>query len=288
MKHRKHDVFISYRRDGGFETARYIYDNLVRDGYTATFDIDTLRNGRFDDALLARIDECTDFVIILNRGCFDRTIDPDFPRENDWMRRELSHALAKKKNIIPIMIRGFEGFPGNLPDDVKDIQWMNGPKYEQEYVDAFYERLKSKFLRCHPDEGKISCEASRHSDEKNDVGWVRDVFSAVRGAFCKYAVFTGRSKRGEFWYFALFYMAVLFTLEGVFGSGFAEDGEDDISTVSAMFTLVMFCPALAVTVRRLHDIGKSGKLAILAIVPFAQFYLFYLLALPSAQDSQHN
>ena len=107
----KHDIFISYRRNGGFEAAHYLFHQLEKDGYDVTFDIDALRSGRFDEALLSRIDECTDFIVVLSRGCFDRSMDPDFPPENDWLRRELAHALAQRKNVIPIMLGGFTSFP---------------------------------------------------------------------------------------------------------------------------------------------------------------------------------
>lgn len=144
----KHDIFISYRRDGGFETARYLYDHLTWDGYRVTFDLDSLRAGRFDDALLERIDECTDFVIVLNKGCLDRTLNPNFPRENDWMRRELGYAIKKKKNVIPILLGGFE-FPAALPEDIDEVRFINAPPYSREYIDSFYEKLKV-FLRTSP------------------------------------------------------------------------------------------------------------------------------------------
>ena len=51
-----YDIFISYRRRGGFETAKHLYDLLTKDGYRVSFDIDTLRNGDFDTELLRRID----------------------------------------------------------------------------------------------------------------------------------------------------------------------------------------------------------------------------------------
>ena len=62
----KYDIFISYRRIGGFETAKHLYDLLRSDGYKVSFDIDTLRNGDFDVALLKRVEECTDFILIEN------------------------------------------------------------------------------------------------------------------------------------------------------------------------------------------------------------------------------
>lgn len=52
---KKYDIFISYRREGGYDTAKHLNDLLVRDGYKVSFDIDTLRSGDFDAQLLDRI-----------------------------------------------------------------------------------------------------------------------------------------------------------------------------------------------------------------------------------------
>ena len=53
----KYDIFISYRRKGGYETAKHLYDLFSKDGYRVSFDLDTLRNGDFDQALQKRIDQ---------------------------------------------------------------------------------------------------------------------------------------------------------------------------------------------------------------------------------------
>ena len=145
-----YDIFISYRRKGGHETAKHIYDLLLHDGYSVSFDIDTLRNGLWTTELEARISECKDFIIILNKGVFDRTLDESVSFEDDWLRRELARAISLKKNIIPVMLSDFEGFPKNLPEDVKLISKINSPKYDGYYFDAFYDRLKSKFLISKP------------------------------------------------------------------------------------------------------------------------------------------
>ena len=145
MSDKPRDIFISYRRDGGFETAHYLYEHLTRDGYGVTFDLDTLRSGRFDEALLSRIDECTDFIVVLSKGCFDRTLDPSFPPENDWLRRELAYAIQTKKNVIPVLLSGF-AFPPKLPRDIDSVRLMTGPTHSMEYIDAFYGKLK-QFLK---------------------------------------------------------------------------------------------------------------------------------------------
>lgn len=145
-KKMKRDIFISYRRQGGYETAKHLYDLLSRDGYAVSFDIDTLRNGDFDTELLKRIDECTDFIVILNRGAFDRCIDATLNPTTDWLRNELAYALKQNKNVIPVMLNGFTVFPDNLPEDIARVQRRNGPKYDQYYFDDFYSKLKSTFL----------------------------------------------------------------------------------------------------------------------------------------------
>ena len=146
----KYDVFISYRREGGYDTAKHLNDLLVRDGYKVSFDIDTLRSGNFDTQLLERIDQCTDFILIVDQHAFDRTLDPKFNPKNDWMRHELAHALKKNKNIVPVFLSGTNGFPNNLPSDIAGISMKNGPEYNRYHFNAFYEDLKKRFLKSRP------------------------------------------------------------------------------------------------------------------------------------------
>ena len=150
-----YDIFLSYRRDGGFATANHINDLLVRDGYTVTFDIDTLREGDFDKELLKRIDQCTDFILIVDRNAFDRTLDPKFDKNKDWLRMELAYALKLRKNVIPILLSGVNEFPTNLPTDISDVTTKNGPEYNKSYFDEFYKTLK-EFLHCVPRNQKVN------------------------------------------------------------------------------------------------------------------------------------
>ena len=144
-----YDIFISYRRDGGFETAKHLNDLLVHDGYTVSFDIDTLREGDFDETLLKRIDVCVDFIVIIDKHTFDRTLNPAFDTKNDWLRIELAYALKLRKNIVPILLSGVDHFPINLPEDIAEVTTKNGPIYNRYYFDEFYKRLKT-FLHCFP------------------------------------------------------------------------------------------------------------------------------------------
>jgi hypothetical protein len=146
-KKMKYDIFISYRREGGYDVAKHLYDLLTRDGYKVSFDMDTLRNGDFDTQLLTRVEQCKDFILIVDEHAFDRTIDPTFDPNNDWLRQELIHALKYNKNIIPVFLPPITGFPPGLPDDVVKVTLKNGPKYDRYYFNDFYSKLKSTFLQ---------------------------------------------------------------------------------------------------------------------------------------------
>ena len=86
-------------------------------------------------------------------------------------------------------------------------------------------------------------------------------------ALKKYAEFSGRARRSEYWYFALFnmiFMIVAIGLDNLLGTtiysapyGFFYFG----------LALVMLIPGLAVFVRRMHDIGKSGWWYFIALIP---------------------
>ena len=77
----------------------------------------------------------------------------------------------------------------------------------------------------------------------------------------KYAVFSGRARRKEYWMFFLFNVIILFVLglvEGLAGSP---------GIVSMLYSLGVLIPGIAVTVRRLHDTDRSGWWLLIGLVP---------------------
>lgn len=113
-------VFISYRRDGGSELARLLFEALTRRGYVTFFDVETLRSGPFDAALYRRIEDAVDVVVVLPPNSLERCRN-----EGDWFRLEIAHALSRKKNVIPVLMPGFV-WPEELPDDITALRQMNG------------------------------------------------------------------------------------------------------------------------------------------------------------------
>ena len=78
---------------------------------------------------------------------------------------------------------------------------------------------------------------------------------AVKTCLKKYADFQGRASRSEYWWFFLFSLLVGVILNIL---GYALISEEAGQVMGAVANLIFFIPTLAVTVRRLHDNGRSG------------------------------
>lgn len=81
------------------------------------------------------------------------------------------------------------------------------------------------------------------------------------GALKKYADFSGRARRTEFWMYVLFYMifvVVLAVIEAVIGLP---------GILTVIYTLGLLVPTISVTVRRLHDTDRSGWWILIGLVP---------------------
>jgi len=131
-------IFISYRRDGGDTTAKLICETLKNKGFSVFYDFDTLKGGFFDERILTAIEECNDVVLVLPPHALDRCVN-----EDDWVRREISHALEHGKRIIPVMLKDF-AFPKNMPSDIAEIARYNGVLFMMEYFDAAIGKIIEK------------------------------------------------------------------------------------------------------------------------------------------------
>ena len=87
---------------------------------------------------------------------------------------------------------------------------------------------------------------------------------AVSSVLGKYATFAGRACRSEFWYWTLFTIIVSIILSFVDAGLFASN---QYGVLGLIFSLAVFIPGLAVTVRRLHDINRSGWWILIILIP---------------------
>lgn len=132
----QYQIFISYRRDGGDALAGRLADRFTALGYKVFYDVESMRSGAFNTQILDALAQCNDVLLVLPPNALDRCVNPD-----DWVRQELAFALQHDKNIIPIMMRGFE-FPEKLPADIDRIRYMEGVSASSEYFDACIKRLE--------------------------------------------------------------------------------------------------------------------------------------------------
>lgn len=84
----------------------------------------------------------------------------------------------------------------------------------------------------------------------------------------KYADFSGRSRRKEYWYFTLFHTIVLAVLSLIDSATGTLNPQIGLGLLSGIYGLAALLPSLAVTVRRLHDLGQSGLWCLVLLIPF--------------------
>ena len=106
-----------------------------------------------------------------------------------------------------------------------------------------------------------------------------------------YATFSGRARRSEYWYFTLFnflFLLLAVLLDNILGIGFNEGAGPDIGPFYLIYILAIFIPGLAVTVRRLHDVGKSGWFYLILLIPFIGVIWFFILTLTDSQPGENQ
>jgi uncharacterized membrane protein YhaH (DUF805 family) len=95
----------------------------------------------------------------------------------------------------------------------------------------------------------------------------------------KYAVFSGRARRKEYWYFVLIHHTIIMILDSI--------GKDlnPVAILVGIYGLAVMIPYLAVAVRRLHDTDHSGWWLFIALIPFIGFIILLIFLV---RDSDPN
>ena len=111
------------------------------------------------------------------------------------------------------------------------------------------------------------------------------------GALKKYSVFEGRAQRKEYWFFVLFYMIFGFVLtfvDSFLGTAYYVDGNAVVGLLSTPYGLAMLVPAIAVTARRLHDIGRSGWWILFGLIPLIGTIVLLVFMVLDSQDGENR
>lgn len=125
--------------------------------------------------------------------------------------------------------------------------------------------------------------------------------ASVRRFFKKYATFSGRASRSEYWWWTLVSVGVSIIVNIIIGAGAsATPASSSLGSTPApgpgaivgyvllvIWALATIVPSLALTVRRLHDVNLSGWLVLLGLVPFlGALALLVFMILPSNPAGQ--
>lgn len=139
-----YDIFISYRRDGGLDFARSIAYYLRIEGFQCFFDQRELKTGQFNQQIYEAIENSKYFLSVLTPGALDRCANPD-----DWVRKEIEHAIQKGVQIIPVAVRGERlAFPESLPQSLAMLKTAQASfidretDFEETIVKMLREQLK--------------------------------------------------------------------------------------------------------------------------------------------------
>jgi uncharacterized membrane protein YhaH (DUF805 family) len=97
---------------------------------------------------------------------------------------------------------------------------------------------------------------------------------AIQAVFKKYAVFSGRSRRSEYWYWTLFTLIASIAASIIDTTAFGSNSYGPLGIILSLATLI---PSLAVGIRRLHDVDRSGwwiliDFTIIGIIPLIYWY----------------
>jgi len=104
----------------------------------------------------------------------------------------------------------------------------------------------------------------------------------------KYAVFAGRARRKEYWYFLLFNILaslLLGFIDGVTGMFSPEAG---MGLLGGLYTLAVLIPGIAVSVRRLHDTNHSGWWLFIALVPIIGSIVLIVFMVRDSQQAEND
>ena len=99
----------------------------------------------------------------------------------------------------------------------------------------------------------------------------------------KYAVFNGRARRKEYWYFVLFNIIISIVLTGIDGVTGSLSAQTGMGLLSGIYSLAILIPSIAVSVRRLHDTDRSGWWLLIVLVPLIGAIVLLVFAV---QDSK--
>jgi tetratricopeptide (TPR) repeat protein len=140
MKRIDKTVFISYRRTNA-PWARAIEQSLTHSGFDVFLDYQGIVSGDFERTILENIRSRAHFLVLLTPSALERCDDP-----GDRLRREIEEALETRRNIVPLMLEGFDfntpAIASKLTGKRAALRRYAGMSVSAEYFDAAMTKLR--------------------------------------------------------------------------------------------------------------------------------------------------
>lgn len=138
------NVFICYRHaDEGWALA--VYNMLRQRGFDVFIDYLGIGSGSFEREILENIASRAHFLVLMTPHALDRVGEP-----GDWMRREVEHAIELQRNVIPILLDGFDftsqEVAPRLTGKLSALPKFNGLQVPKGYFEAAMDRLERQYL----------------------------------------------------------------------------------------------------------------------------------------------
>lgn len=111
---------------------------------------------------------------------------------------------------------------------------------------------------------------------------------AVTTCFKKYATFSGRARRSEYWYFALFIIVCQALLSAIGNAIFGVPDDGGTNILQTIFNFAVLIPQISVFWRRMHDIGKKGTWFFLALIPVIGWIIILVWECRDSQPGENE
>ncbi len=104
----------------------------------------------------------------------------------------------------------------------------------------------------------------------------------------KYACFSGRARRQEYWLFFLFNFIAAFVVGFIGGFLASVTGVDAFAFLGAIYNLAVLIPSFAVFCRRMHDTGRSGWWWLIGLIPFVGIIVLLVFCCLDSQPGENK
>ena len=296
-----------------FESTMFIYGELVHRGEriseSSKIELQTLYQLKgfqnledlFSDYL--RKQNCGSYeeLLLQNGIVVDAQVDTLEQTDASMLNTYSSVGVVEKSSNITESKSDVDTSKGinDTVERIERIKELNGLKTSGAISEEEYQILKANLITSAKSTGNsTTVQAVEVVDSKDKTpDSIKHVSKSERNlngiqywwsCFEKYGTFSGRARRKEYWYFVLFNYVFSFALGFIDGYNGNVDPDFGLGPLGGIYTVISLLPGLAVTVRRLHDTGKSGWMLLLVFLPIIGWIWLFVLTVTEGDAGQND